>query len=121
MTANQHSGGHDNGYASTLNSLNNEGFLDKVILLRGYRDVAHELKNLQLPLVEFKGIFMTQKLPLNHSRKVTGAMPAEPEKRIARSIANRSPSISDPKVRQYTNSVSHSLMNVAEQFHRMQM
>ncbi|KAJ6575150.1 hypothetical protein B0H19DRAFT_1127403 [Mycena capillaripes] len=58
-------GGHDNGYTSALTSLENEGFLHKVILLRGYKDVAIELKNLRLPELTIDGVFMTQKLPTN--------------------------------------------------------
>lgn len=101
-------GGHDNGYASTLNSLNNEGLLDKIILLRGYEDVAFELKALQLPFVELETVFMTQKI--NYAtKKSSGSMQVEPEKRNPRSIANSfqlsSPKL-NPKSRRYSNSVS---------------
>jgi hypothetical protein len=56
-------GGHDNGYTSALTSLENEGLLQKVVLLRGYNDVAIELKNLRLPELTIDGVFMTHKLP----------------------------------------------------------
>ncbi|KII94335.1 hypothetical protein PLICRDRAFT_424408 [Plicaturopsis crispa FD-325 SS-3] len=56
-------GGHDNGYTSTLNSLENEGFLGKVVLLRGYKDLAVEIKNLELPELDIEGIFMPRRLP----------------------------------------------------------
>jgi hypothetical protein len=59
------SGGHDNGYTSALTSLENEGFLNKVVLLRGYKDVALELKNLRLPELTIDGVFMTRKLQTN--------------------------------------------------------
>ncbi|KAF8591870.1 hypothetical protein K439DRAFT_1325765, partial [Ramaria rubella] len=98
-------GGHDNGYASTLNSLHNEGLLDKIILLRGYKELAFELKDLQLPLVEFQGVFMTQKLPVNYLKKFPSCAPTDPEKRSSRSNANSiqsSPSKST-KSRQYSN------------------
>ncbi|OBZ80082.1 hypothetical protein A0H81_01170 [Grifola frondosa] len=62
-------GAHDNGYTSTLNYLQNEGLLDKVILLRGYRDLAHEIKNLNLPFLEIEGIFMQRKLQTNPFKK----------------------------------------------------
>ncbi|EIM92450.1 uncharacterized protein STEHIDRAFT_151774 [Stereum hirsutum FP-91666 SS1] len=64
-------GGHDNGYTSTLTSLENEGLLDKVTLLRGYRNLAFELKNLQLPYLEIERLFMTQKLHTNPQKKST--------------------------------------------------
>ncbi|KAJ7783827.1 hypothetical protein DFH07DRAFT_206463 [Mycena maculata] len=58
-------GAHDNGYTSALTSLENEGFLHKLVLLRGYKDIAFELKNLQLPELSIDGVFMTHKLPTN--------------------------------------------------------
>ncbi|THH15979.1 hypothetical protein EW146_g4587 [Bondarzewia mesenterica] len=64
-------GAHDNGYTSTLNLLDNEGFLDKVVLLRGYRNLAVELKNLNLPHLEIEGLFMTQKLQSNTPKKIS--------------------------------------------------
>ncbi|EPQ60792.1 hypothetical protein GLOTRDRAFT_124541 [Gloeophyllum trabeum ATCC 11539] len=56
-------GGHDNGYTSTLNYLQNEGLVEKIVLLRGYRDLASELKSLNLPNLEIEGVFMLRKLP----------------------------------------------------------
>ncbi|KAI0092084.1 hypothetical protein BDY19DRAFT_875855, partial [Irpex rosettiformis] len=55
-------GGHDNGYTSTLNQLQNEGLHTKITILRGYKDLAYELKSLNLPHVEIEGVFMTKKL-----------------------------------------------------------
>lgn len=43
--------------------LENEGFLDKVTILRGYKDVARELKDLNLPIAEIDGVFMVHKIP----------------------------------------------------------
>ncbi|KAK0198428.1 hypothetical protein F5146DRAFT_90024 [Armillaria mellea] len=60
-------GSHDNGYTSTLASLQNEGFLDKIVLLRGYKELAIELQHLQLPVVEVGGVFRSTKL-LGHAR-----------------------------------------------------
>ncbi len=56
-----------NGYTSTLTSLQNEGFLDKIVLLRGYKELAIELQHLQLPVVEVGGVFRSTKLP-GHAR-----------------------------------------------------
>ena len=55
-------GAHDNGYTSTLNHLQNEGLQDKLTILCGYKDLAHELKSLDLPYLEIQGVFITQKL-----------------------------------------------------------
>ncbi|KAK0208328.1 hypothetical protein DFS33DRAFT_1302785 [Desarmillaria ectypa] len=56
-------GAHDNGYTSTLASLQNEGLLDKIVLLKGYKELAIELKHLQIPVVEVGGVFRSTKLP----------------------------------------------------------
>lgn len=83
------SGAHDNGYTSALTSLENEGFAHKLVLLRGYKDIAIELKNLQLPELTIDGVFMTHKLPANifqrnrgHFQEFSPAMsaPASPKK-----------------------------------------
>ncbi|KAF8216206.1 hypothetical protein K438DRAFT_1800249 [Mycena galopus ATCC 62051] len=80
-------GGHDNGYTSALTSLENEGFLHKVVLLRGYKDVAVELKNLRLPELTIDGLFMTSKLPTIFQRNRSHipefspiSVPASPKK-----------------------------------------
>lgn len=65
-------GAHDNGYISILNQLQNEGLRNKLVVLRGYKELAYELKNLKLPTLEIVGLFMTEKLqtiapPRKHS------------------------------------------------------
>ncbi|KAJ7181694.1 hypothetical protein C8R43DRAFT_969999 [Mycena crocata] len=65
-------GAHDNGYASALASLENEGFLHKLVLLRGYKDLPTELKNLQLPELTIESVFMTHKLPTNIFQRTRG-------------------------------------------------
>lgn len=55
-------GGHDNGYTSTLTSLQTEGLLHKVVLVRGYSDLAQEIRHLRLTELSTTGIFMTKKL-----------------------------------------------------------
>ncbi|KAF4606736.1 hypothetical protein EYR38_000790 [Pleurotus pulmonarius] len=55
-------GGHDNGYTSTLTSLETEGLLHKVVLVRGYSDLAQEIRHLKLTELSTTGIFMTKKL-----------------------------------------------------------
>ncbi|KAI0801289.1 hypothetical protein C8Q74DRAFT_1454658 [Fomes fomentarius] len=69
-------GAHDNGYTSTLNLLQNEGLLDKVVLLKGYKDLAHEINNLNLPQLEIEGVFIQKKLQTNGKQKVVAAAAA---------------------------------------------
>ncbi|KAJ6604686.1 hypothetical protein DFH09DRAFT_1123509 [Mycena vulgaris] len=65
-------GAHDNGYTSALTSLENEGFSHKLVLLRGYKDIAIELKNLHLPELSIDGVFMAHKLPTIFSQRTRG-------------------------------------------------
>ncbi|PCH33612.1 hypothetical protein WOLCODRAFT_61159 [Wolfiporia cocos MD-104 SS10] len=62
-------GTHDNGYTSTLASLQNEGLIDKIILLRGYTKLAYEIKGLELPDMEIEGLFLKKKLYSNNNKK----------------------------------------------------
>ncbi|KAH8113332.1 hypothetical protein DFH11DRAFT_1601415 [Phellopilus nigrolimitatus] len=55
-------GGHDNGYLPSLTALENECLLDKIVLLKGYRDIATELKALRLPTLSLDNLFRTAKL-----------------------------------------------------------
>ncbi|TFK57272.1 hypothetical protein OE88DRAFT_1690849 [Heliocybe sulcata] len=68
-------GGHDNGYTSTLNHLQNEGLFEKIVLLRGYKDIAWELRSLNLPDLEINGVFMPRKLS-NYPHKKTPTPPS---------------------------------------------
>jgi hypothetical protein len=45
------------GYANT-----SAGFLDKISLLRGYTDLAREIKNFNLPVIDIDGVFMLKKI-----------------------------------------------------------
>lgn len=58
-------GAHDNGYTSTLNYLQNEGLHQKLTILRGYRELAPEVRALNLPQVDIQGVFLTEKIPSN--------------------------------------------------------
>jgi hypothetical protein len=53
---------HDNGYTTTLTQLQTEGLLSKIILLRGYAEIARELQNLDLPVADIENVFMKQKI-----------------------------------------------------------
>lgn len=64
-------GGHDNGYSTTLSSLENEGLLQKIVLLRGYKTVAAEFQHFDLPHLDIGGVFMAKKLPTSYSHRRT--------------------------------------------------
>lgn len=112
-------GGHDNGYTSTLTSLENEGFLDKIVLLRGYRNIALELKSLRLPHLEIDRLFMAEKIPTNTQKKSTSSYSSPPPALDTGKPKNTSfmppndehppgPKHLDPKlVRLYVNASSH--------------
>ncbi|KAH8102638.1 hypothetical protein BXZ70DRAFT_1070881 [Cristinia sonorae] len=55
-------GAHDNGYISTLNHLQNEGLLHKIIILRSNKGLGYELRNLGLPILEIDGLFLKKNL-----------------------------------------------------------
>jgi hypothetical protein len=77
-------GGHDNGYTSTLNYLENEGLLGKIILLNGYKNLAMDVRNLNLPQLKIEGLFMDDKLSASTYTSPAKAMqrlqPDDPDK-----------------------------------------
>jgi hypothetical protein len=56
-------GVHDNGYTTTLSHLKTEGLLGKLIFLRGYDQIAWQLRDYGIPECNIPGVFMTQKIP----------------------------------------------------------
>ena len=86
-------GAHDNGYTSTLTLLQNEGLLDKVILLKGYKDLAHEINSLSLPQLEIEGVFIQKKLHTNPGSKKVATQTAGASSNTATSTpkSNNSP------------------------------
>ncbi|KAL1708534.1 hypothetical protein EV121DRAFT_254242 [Schizophyllum commune] len=67
-------GCHDNGYANTLRTLITEGFRDKLVLLRGYSDMASEINKLNLHDYTIPDLFRTSKIvnsPRFASRQAT--------------------------------------------------
>lgn len=56
-------GGHDNGYLPTLTALQNEHLLHKLVLIKGYNEIAKELESLKLPVLNLEVIFRPIKLP----------------------------------------------------------
>jgi hypothetical protein len=55
-------GCHDDGYATILRSLMTAGFTDKLILLKGYLDMAAGIDNLQLPSFAVPDLFRPEKI-----------------------------------------------------------
>jgi len=62
-------GCHDNGYATTLRSQITAGFKQKLILLRGYADMAAAINDLEVPSFNIPDLFMPQKLGVVPSPK----------------------------------------------------
>ncbi|KAF7352911.1 hypothetical protein MVEN_01258400 [Mycena venus] len=59
-------GCHDGGYVASLHSQITAGFREKLILLKGYSQMASTIAELGLPFLEIPDLFMTQKLaPVN--------------------------------------------------------
>ncbi|KAF9515833.1 hypothetical protein BS47DRAFT_1327804 [Hydnum rufescens UP504] len=56
-------GGHDGGYASVLRSLETEGLLHKLTMLKSYPRLAHDVEDLNLPSLTIEGLFMNVRLP----------------------------------------------------------
>lgn len=68
-------GCHDNGYVSSLRSQITAGFRDKLILLKGYTQMATAIAALDLPTMEIPDLFITQKLATG-SRWMTSPHPS---------------------------------------------
>lgn len=65
-------GGHDNGYTTNLTMIQNEAYLDKVVLLKSYTQLAAEIKALGLPCLENNGVFFSERLSLNSVDSTNG-------------------------------------------------
>lgn len=63
----KHPGLHDNGYTTTLSYLQTEGLLDKLIALRGYNEIAWQLRDYRIPECNIPGVFMTQKMQVRQN------------------------------------------------------
>ncbi|KAJ3575153.1 hypothetical protein NP233_g1285 [Leucocoprinus birnbaumii] len=55
-------GCHDNGYVTIIRSQITSGFKDKLILLKSYSENAAGYNDLQFPILEITGLFITEKL-----------------------------------------------------------
>ncbi|GJJ10041.1 hypothetical protein Clacol_004267 [Clathrus columnatus] len=61
-------GGHDSGYSATLQVLQDEGLLNKVVLLQGYKNMAMRISSFQLPELVINGLFMEEPLAVRISK-----------------------------------------------------
>ncbi|KAK4055011.1 hypothetical protein OIO90_003352 [Microbotryomycetes sp. JL221] len=84
---------HDGGYSHALQSLETEGSISKVRVLKSFDESAFEIKRLHLQMAEFPGLFESKKLS---STSYTHSTPLAPStiKKITSSSTNGSSSSS---------------------------
>ncbi|KAH7343721.1 hypothetical protein B0J17DRAFT_188440 [Rhizoctonia solani] len=58
-------GGHDSGYAGTLSRYQNLGLEDKIVILKGYDDIAYDLRKFPFRIMSTDGLFMPEKVDLD--------------------------------------------------------
>jgi hypothetical protein len=85
-------GCHDNGYVTTLRSVITDGFQSKLILLRGYTDMAAGIEELGLPCMSVPDLFMPQKLvPASMATHITPGLGSVAASQTPASIRNATP------------------------------
>jgi len=55
-------GSHDNGYVHVLSSMQTVGYMDKLVILRSYTNVARQIGSLNIPVYEIPDLFLKEKL-----------------------------------------------------------
>ena len=78
-------GSHDNGYVHVLASMQTVGYLDKLVILRSYMDVARQIENLNIPVYEIPDLFLKEKLDFAKMYKQQRQGDASPIKQSKRS------------------------------------
>ncbi|ORX34815.1 hypothetical protein BD324DRAFT_663180 [Kockovaella imperatae] len=94
---------HDNGYATTLSSLQTESLLSKLLLLKGYSDLAPQLRQHSSRVVSIPSLFRTSRIALSPQTFSTVTQRSEssvvalnvPKTLVTDSISEESDSISD--------------------------
>ncbi|ORY25091.1 hypothetical protein BCR39DRAFT_545280 [Naematelia encephala] len=89
---------HDNGYANVLSSLKAESRLSKLLLLKGYHDLAQGLKPYSSVVISIPGLFRTTRLPsipASFASAVGQPTPSSPAKKKNNSINNNNSSNSN--------------------------
>ncbi|KAF8607930.1 hypothetical protein BDV93DRAFT_519918 [Ceratobasidium sp. AG-I] len=66
-------GGHDSGYGGALSHYQNLGFEDKIVILKGYAELAYDLRNLPFKTISSDSLFMQEKIDTESSGSLTGA------------------------------------------------
>lgn len=83
-------GSHDNGYVHALASIQTAGYLDKLVILRSYTDVARQIENLNIPAYEIPDLFLKEKLDFVKMYKQQRQGDASPIKQSKRSDSTSS-------------------------------
>jgi len=78
-------GSHDNGYVHVLASIQTVGYLDKLVILRSYTDVARQIESLNIPVYEIPDLFLKEKLDFAKMYKQQRQSDASPIKQSKRS------------------------------------
>ena len=78
-------GSHDNGYVHVLSSMQTVGYVDKLVILRSYTDVARQIENLNIPVYEIPDLFLKEKLDFAKMYKQQRQGDASPIKQSKRS------------------------------------
>ncbi|CAE6426543.1 unnamed protein product [Rhizoctonia solani] len=58
-------GGHDSGYAGALSHYQNLGLEDKIVILKGYDDIAYDLRKFPFRIMGTEGLFMSEKVGID--------------------------------------------------------
>ncbi|KAG8697025.1 hypothetical protein FRC09_008114 [Ceratobasidium sp. 395] len=58
-------GGHDSGYGSTLSHYQSMGFEEKIVVLKGYAEIAYDLRTLSFRTISSDGLFMQEKIDVD--------------------------------------------------------
>jgi hypothetical protein len=83
-------GSHDNGYVHVLSSIQTVGYVDKLVILRSYADVARQIENLNMPVYEIPDLFLKEKLDFAKMYKQQRQGDASPVKQSKRSDSTSS-------------------------------
>ncbi|KAF7309419.1 hypothetical protein MIND_00312700 [Mycena indigotica] len=73
-------GCHDNGYVANLHSQITAGYKEKLILLKGYADIAFGIASLDLPIITIPELFLKQKFSDGPSREIDPKLPVIKQK-----------------------------------------
>ncbi|KAL1666142.1 hypothetical protein GGF50DRAFT_51288 [Schizophyllum commune] len=90
-------GCHDNGYVNTLRSVITAGFKEKLVLLRGYSDMAAGITELNLPDYTIPELFRPSKITIP-TRKSISQLPTEDLPAAAVKVATPDHEASTPAV-----------------------